>query len=119
MDYLFQHDVVHKAVRTEFFERGEKLLKSAAESWPNDPLVPVHADFGRWNVRWAGPEVPVVIDFDDLGLGIAWQDICLFPHSLVSQGVCSRESMIIFVIYLKKSGEHRSTPRELGFIGCS
>ena len=82
LDYLLAHNVVHTAVRADFARTAEMVLLRASEAWPAEPLVPIHSDLAVWNILWPSAGAPAMIDFEDLGLGVAWHDLYLLPHSL-------------------------------------
>jgi Ser/Thr protein kinase RdoA (MazF antagonist) len=91
LDYLLAHDIVHAAVRQRFAQTAEAVLARATEVWPDEPLVPIHSDLGAWNVLWPNAGPPTIIDFEDLGVGVAWQDLYLLPHSLSNDAVAAGE----------------------------
>lgn len=88
LDYLLANDVVHREHRDAFTLAAQGLLDRAEAVWPDEPLVAIHADLGHWNVVWPREGPPRMIDFEDLGLGLAWHDLSLLPHSFVNSELC-------------------------------
>ncbi|MEM7142060.1 MAG: phosphotransferase [Actinomycetota bacterium] len=91
LEYLRRTGVVHAAVREEFFAAATELLADADERWPAMPLIPVHGDLGYWNIAFASPRA-TFMDFEDLGSGLALQDVGLVAHGLVNNGLCGAET---------------------------
>ncbi|MFT5201231.1 MAG: Ser/Thr protein kinase RdoA (MazF antagonist) [Candidatus Aldehydirespiratoraceae bacterium] len=88
LDSLISAEAIHPQYREPFVARAEETLERAAACWPSTTPQFIHSDLGEWNVVWRPDGSAVLIDFEDLGLGVPWQDIYLLPHSLANNGVC-------------------------------
>jgi Ser/Thr protein kinase RdoA (MazF antagonist) len=92
LEHLLGNEIVHALYRSAFSAKAEEVLRRSAAEWPPEPPVPIHSDLGRWNVLWPPRSAPVMIDFEDLGVGTAWQDLYLLPHSFVNNRVCDADT---------------------------
>lgn len=90
--------------RHEFQALGDELLAALAPAFAHADLLPVHGDLRQANLLTAGDDELMLIDFDDLAIGPAAQDLwLLLPGPL-------RESRHEFALICEGYDELRPLP---------
>jgi Ser/Thr protein kinase RdoA (MazF antagonist) len=74
---LDERQVVHPECASEFFETCEAGLELIEPLFAGVPLQRIHGDFHRGNILERGEEGLLLIDFDDMMMGPAVQDLWL------------------------------------------
>lgn len=74
---LRESGIVHPDLREEFFALAEEGLTTIEPLFADVPLQRIHGDFHRGNILERGDEGLLVIDFDDMLMGPAVQDLWL------------------------------------------
>ncbi len=69
--------VIHPDVEREFLDLCESLIPTLADRFEGVPTHPIHGDFHRGNLLRGADGGPLIIDFDDMAVGPAVQDLWL------------------------------------------
>ncbi len=84
---LSDKGVVHPEISGEFFELAERGLRPLLPLFDGVPLQRLHGDFHRGNILERGREGLLLIDFDDMMIGPAVQDLwLLLPDRIPNLG---------------------------------
>lgn len=77
LEVIKELNVVPEYLRTSFFERATHLIESITPLFNETPLIRIHGDCHWGNIIWREGEGPYLLDFDDVVMGPAVQDIWL------------------------------------------
>ncbi|WP_460057244.1 serine/threonine protein kinase [Spirochaeta dissipatitropha] len=90
---LRESNCVHPDLANDFFELVESLLLKINDDFSQLPRFRIHGDFHRGNILDRSEEGLLLIDFDDMMLGPAVQDIWLLLPERAEE--CPREFNLI------------------------
>lgn len=90
---LYDSSSVHPDMENEFFDLAEEVLERIAPAFEAAKTLRIHGDCHRGNILDRGPEGLLLIDFDDMMMGPAVQDLWLVLPDRVE--ACGRELAMI------------------------
>ena len=93
VDYLLSSGVVQSDLRSDFVAAARAFIARLEALTRGCHRQRIHGDCGPWNVRW-GREGPTVLDFDDMGPGLAIQDVALFCNDLAAGSAIEDEARV-------------------------
>jgi Ser/Thr protein kinase RdoA (MazF antagonist) len=93
LHYLLEHDHLPREVRPSYSSTVEILLDRITPLFAGVPAHRVHGDCHLGNLLWA-PRGPTFLDFDDLIVGPAVQDIWMLVPSFDAEGQRQRQVLL-------------------------
>ena len=93
LDFLLEHDVIPAEIRPHYEQTVEQLLKEITPLFTGVNMLRIHGDCHLGNLLWpvAGP---TFLDFDDMVVGPAVQDIWMLTPSFDAEGQRQRRLLM-------------------------
>lgn len=91
--FLLEGDHIHPDARAAYVASVEALLERIRPLFLQVPLHRIHGDCHLGNLLWT-PDGPVFLDFDDMRVGPAAQDIWMMAPSADAEGKRQREFLL-------------------------
>lgn len=91
--WLIEHDAIHSDARASYAASVEALLARIEPLFRDVPVHRIHGDCHLGNLLWA-PAGPTFLDFDDLRVGPAVQDVWMLAPSADAAGRAQRERFV-------------------------
>ncbi|MCA9537423.1 MAG: serine/threonine protein kinase [Myxococcales bacterium] len=93
LEWLLRHDALPREVRDGYAYTVEALLDRIAPLFADVPLHRIHGDCHPGNLLWT-PSGPVFLDFDDMRIGPAAQDVWMLVPSYDKDGDRQRARLL-------------------------
>lgn len=93
LSYLLDSNVIHEAAKEIYADTVHKLIELMTPMFQGVPMHRIHGDCHMGNLIWT-PQGPTFLDFDDMVVGPAVQDIWMLVPSFDSYGQQQRETLI-------------------------
>ena len=86
LKYLTDTDAIHEEARDNYVATATQLIEQMTPLFSGVPMHRIHGDCHLANLVWTPREGPVFLDFDDMVVGPAVQDIWMLVPSFDSYG---------------------------------
>ncbi|MCP4678029.1 MAG: serine/threonine protein kinase [Deltaproteobacteria bacterium] len=93
LEYLLDNDVIPEEARDAYADTARQLIDLMIPLFENVPMHRIHGDCHLANLVWA-PGGPTFLDFDDMVIGPAVQDIWMIVPSSDEYGQRQRDVLI-------------------------
>ncbi len=91
--YLMEHEVIPAEARENYLQTATQLIEQMKPLFQHVPMHRIHGDCHLANLIWA-PKGPTFLDFDDMVMGPAVQDIWMLVPSFDEYGQRQRELLL-------------------------
>jgi Ser/Thr protein kinase RdoA (MazF antagonist) len=93
LQWLIDHDAIHPDARENYVATAKILIERVEPLFEGVRLLRIHGDCHLGNLLWT-PKGPTFLDFDDMVVGPAMQDVWMLTPSADAEGRRQREVLM-------------------------